>query len=391
MHRSYDVVVIGAGPAGCRAAMEAARDGAKTLLLEKHSEIGRPVCCAGGISVAGLERIVRPEEEWISSRINRATVVAPSGREITLAYPQAGYILHRDRFDRGLSRRAVEAGAELLKPAPVTAIRMNDDNRIGSVWIELNGTKTEIEAGVFIAADGVESQVAAMAGIETTLGMSSVDSACQYLLEGLDIDDDRIVIYLGNDVAPGGYAWVFPGSRTSAYVGLAVLPERPNVDHAKRHLDKFVATHFPEGRRLETIMGAVPKFQPGFPLLRGNLMIVGDAARLIDSLSGAGISCALLSGSIAGRTAARWLAGKGNLSEYPREFMRIKKRELYAYRILRSVFVRNRDSDFEQIIQALQRLFPKGNLDSLNIPELAVRLILKNPRLLWMARYLAAR
>jgi digeranylgeranylglycerophospholipid reductase len=391
MDRSYDVVVIGAGPAGCQAAMEAARDGAKTLLLEKHSEVGRPVCCAGGISVAGLERVVRPEEEWISSRINRATVVAPSGSAITVAYQQAGYILHRDKFDSGLSRRAVEAGAELLNPAPVTAVRMKDDSRIDSVWIEHDGSKSEIEAGVFIAADGVESQVAAMAGIETTLGMSSVDSACQYLREGLDIDDDRIVVYLGNDVAPGGYAWAFPGSRTSAFVGLAILPGRPDVDHAREYLDKFVAAHFPEGRRLEIMMGAVPTFQPGFPLLRGNLMIVGDAARLIDSLSGAGISCALLSGSIAGRTAARWLARKGNLSEYPREFMRIKRRELYAYRILRTLFVRSRDADFEQVIRTLRRLFPEGNLDSLNIPELALKSMLKNPRLLWMARYLASR
>jgi digeranylgeranylglycerophospholipid reductase len=391
MSNSYDVVVIGAGPAGCLAAAEAARAGVRTLLLEKHSEIGRPVCCAGGISVAGLERVVDPEDEWISARIDRATIVAPSGNPVTVIYPKAGYILHRDRFDHGLSGRAAEAGAELMKPAPVVALKMGSDNSIVSVSVEHDGSIQEIAARIFIAADGVESRIASMAGIEATLGLNNIDSGCQYLLEGLAIDDDRIVVYLGNEISPGGYAWVFPRSRTSAQVGLAIMPGRPGVGHARDYLDRFVSAHFPEGRCLEMMMGAVPVFQPGFPLLRGNLMITGDAARLIDSLSGAGISCALLSGSMAGRAAARWLLEKGSLSEYPREFMRIKKRELYAYRILRAVFVRSRDTDFEQVVRALQRQFPDGNLNSLNIPELAFKLILKNPRLLRMARYLAVR
>ena len=391
MNESYDVVVIGAGPAGCLAATEAAWAGMKTLLLEKHSEIGRPVCCAGGISVVGLERVVKPEEDWISARIDGATVVAPSGGAATLYYPRAGYILYRDRFDRGLSRRAVEAGADLLNPAPVTALNMENGDLIRSVSVEHDGSKLEIAARIFIAADGVESRVAAMAGMETVLNMNNVDSGCQYLLDGLAIDDDRIVVYLGNEIAPGGYAWVFPRSRASAHVGLAIMPGRSDGAHSRKYLDSFVAEHFPRGRRVETMMGAIPVFQPGFRLLKGNLMVVGDAARLIDSLSGAGISCALLSGSIAGRTAARWLVKKGSLSDYPREFMRLKRRELYAFKILRAIFVKSRDIDFEQVIRALQRLFPDGNLDSMNIPELAFKLILKNPRLLWMARYLAAR
>lgn len=397
MNDAYEVVVVGAGPAGCLAATEAARAGAKTLLLEKHAEIGRPVCCAGGISVAGLERVVIPDEDWISARIEKTTVVAPSGKEITLSYPKAGYILHRDRFDRGLSARAVEAGAVLLRQAPVTAVSMNGGEGVRSLSVEYNSSEREIEGRVFIAADGVESRVAAMAGIKTVLDLENVDSACQYLVEGLDIDDDRIVVYLGNEIAPGGYAWVFPRSRTSAHVGLSILsrrdpfgPVRTNVDHARRYLDRFVSTHFPEGRRLEMMMGAVPVYQPGFPLTKGNLLIVGDAARLIDSLSGAGISSALLSGSIAGRTAVRWLKKNGSLSAYPREFLKIKKRELYSSRILRKVYVKARDSDFEQVIDALRGFFPDGKLQSLNIPELALRLILKNPRLLRMARYLAA-
>ncbi len=390
MNKDCDVVVIGAGPAGSLAALNAARGGARTLLLEKHPAVGRPICCAGGISVVGLKRVVEPDTDWISTLIERITVVSPSGREITVYYPEAGYVLHRDRFDQGLAKMAQDAGAELVTSAPARSFKIDAHGNINSVIIENGVSKVEIEGCIFIAADGVESRVAAMAGINTSLSMDNVDSACQYLMDELDIDDDLIKIYLGNDIAPGGYAWLFPKSRHSAQIGLTILSSRSNGKSAKWYLDRFVSSNFPGQHHKEIMMGALPAFHPRLPLVRGNLIIVGDAARLLDSLSGAGISNAMISGSIAGRVAAQSLIDGSGLGRYPKEFMKLKSRELYAYKLFRSIFVKAKDSDFEKVVDALDAFFPDGRLDSLDIPNLALRLLLKNPSLLGLARYMVA-
>ena len=155
--------------------------------------------------------------------------------------------------------------------------------------IENGSSKVEIEGCIFIAADGVESRMVAMIGINTSLSMDNVDSACQYLMEELDIDDDLIKIYLGNDVAPGGYAWLFPKSRNSAHIGFMILSSRSSGKNAKWYLDRFVSSNFPGQRHKGTIMGAVPAFHSRLPLVGNNLIVVGDAARILDSLSEAGL------------------------------------------------------------------------------------------------------
>jgi digeranylgeranylglycerophospholipid reductase len=258
------------------------------------------------------------------------------------------------------------------------------------VLIGNGGSEVDIGGSVFVAADGVESRIAFMAGINTTLSMNNVDSGCQYLMDELDIDDDLIKIYLGNDIAPGGYAWLFPKSGNSAHIGLAVVSSRSKGKNAKWYLDRFVSSNFPGRHQQEIMMGGIPAFHPRLPLVRGNLTIVGDAARLLDSLSGAGISNAMISGSIAGRVAAQSLVDGSGLEEYPKEFMKLKSRELYAYRLLRSIFIRAEDSDFEKVVDALDAFFPDGRLDSLDMPKLALRLLLKNPSLLGLARYVVA-
>lgn len=388
MSKDYDVVVIGAGPAGSLAALNATRGGARTILLEKHSAVGRPICCAGGISVAGLKREIEPDAEWISTLIERITVVSPSGRSVTAYYPNAGYVLHRDKFDQGLARLAQDAGAELVTSAPAKSFEIDSVGNIKSVTVENGVSKVGIKGRIFIAADGVESRVAAMAGIDTSLSMDNVGSACQYLMDELDIDDDLIKIYLGNDIAPGGYAWLFPKSKDSAHIGLTVLPSKSNGKDAKWYLDRFISSNFPGKHHKEMMMGAVPAFHPRLPLARGNLAMVGDAARLLDSLSGAGISNAMISGSIAGRVAAQSLIDGSGLGRYPREFMKLKSKELYAYKLLKSIFVKATDSDFEKVVDALDAFFPDGRLNSSDIPNLALRLLLKNPSLLGLTRYM---
>jgi len=387
--KAYDIVVVGAGPAGCMGAYAAAANGASTILLEKHAAIGLPVCCGEGITTYGLERVLEPKPEWISKVIEGATLVGPDGKSITVHHPQAGYILNREAFDNGLAEMAAGAGAEIIKSAPVIDIEIRET--IQAVIADMNGSRIKLEGRIFIAADGVESRIAKMAGIDTSVSLHNIDSACQYLAENIKIDQELITIFIGNEVAPGGYAWVFPKSGERANVGVSICPARAGGRNARDFLDRFMARRFPESKILKTMVGGIPKYDRAMPFTVGNLMVVGDAARLVDSLSGAGISNALLSGKIAGEVAAKYIRGEADLLEYPRQFMKIKSRELNVYSLFRSMFVRASDDEFCRILEALDGFFPEKKVREVNVPDIILRLVFRNPDLLKMARHLIAR
>ncbi len=114
MKETYDILVIGAGPAGALAAETAADAGCSVLLLEKRSAIGTPLRCAEGIMKADLEEFIEPDSAWISAVIKREIIVAPDGRQITITSKDiAGYTLDRKRFDRALVWNAIDAGAKV--------------------------------------------------------------------------------------------------------------------------------------------------------------------------------------------------------------------------------------------------------------------------------------
>jgi digeranylgeranylglycerophospholipid reductase len=112
----YDVVVVGAGPAGSYAAATAASE-CDVLLIEKRQEIGDPVRCAEGVSTGALSKFLQPQKEWIANKVTGARIFAPDGTllEVSeeLAGPEVGYVLERKIFDRDLAKRAAKAGADV--------------------------------------------------------------------------------------------------------------------------------------------------------------------------------------------------------------------------------------------------------------------------------------
>lgn len=114
LSRQYDVVVVGAGPAGTTAAHFAAERGLQVLLLEKRQEIGSPVRCAEGINRDMLLPFLEPEERWISTKVKRSQMVAEdTGEARSFAGEETGYVLERRVFDRVLAEKAVASGARV--------------------------------------------------------------------------------------------------------------------------------------------------------------------------------------------------------------------------------------------------------------------------------------
>jgi len=393
MLSEYDAVVIGAGPAGSKAAFEIASAGYSVLLLEKHEKPGVPLCCAEGATKPSLEKVIDLEPGWISSKIEYALLVGPGGFDIEVHHPDAGYILDRKTIDNDLAQMAVRAGCDLQCNA--IGLNLNGGEELfDSVNIlRSDGGIVSVKARIFIAADGVESKIARLAGIDNLIELDDIESILQYRIENIDIDPARVEFHVGNDIAPNGYLWVFPKSSHSANVGIGVTVSGGRSEICRKLLDNFVKKNFESARVVEEMCGQTPKYQGPKKLLLKNLLVVGDAGRVLDSLTGAGIVNALLSGKFAGVAAARYLNGDiEDIKEinrlYPNRFLKVKGEELRNYARLRRVYEKMTDKDFRVIIESLRRQFPDRKTTGVNVPKLLIRIIKTRPQLLRLVRYL---
>jgi digeranylgeranylglycerophospholipid reductase len=253
------------------------------------------------------------------------------------------------------------------------------------------GRPNEYFAPVIIAADGIESRIGFWAGLNTTLYLSGFDSAAQYLLGGLKLDEECLEFYFGRELCPGGYAWVFPKGNGTANVGLAFTPALNAKVKASDLLNRFVAQRFPGASIMETVVGGVPAYA-GKKLMRvKNVLLVGDAARLVDSISGAGIANALLSGKIAGEAAAEYLPQKHAikfLERYRQLWDHVKGREMRFYLYARQIYMRMKDKDFDEVIHFVRPIFAEKPVSAIEPIGLIKNVLKNNPKLLLLARHI---
>ncbi len=317
MKDSYDVLVVGGGPGGAVAAKTAAEAGLSVLLVEKRPAIGVPVRCAEGVWAHGLAEFLELDPKWISSEIASAVVRGSEGTEFTLkGSPEntvLGYTLDRKLFDRELVWRAAEAGAEIQVHARVSAPIFENGCVSGAV-IQQHGVETHVRTKIVIAADGVESKFAKWAGIDTTLSLADIESCAQYLVNDIDIDEKVLTFFFSSSEAPGGYIWIFPKGLRCANIGVGILGTESGDGHrARDYLDAFIKKQYPNGKITELMVGGVSVSQPLSCMVSDGLMIVGDAARLSDPITGWGTYQALVSGRLAGEVAVEAIQ-KGDVS-----------------------------------------------------------------------------
>jgi digeranylgeranylglycerophospholipid reductase len=300
----YDVVVVGSGPAGSSTARFAAEAGAKVLMIERRAEVGVPVLCGEGISQKVDKYHVLEGKRWIAKVMDGARIFSPNGTKVTLstdyAGDETGYVVYRDIFDQELARGAVHAGAKLQMNTNAVGL-LKKHGKIVGVKALCQGEPVDIEADVVVGADGVESKVGKWAGIKTTLKPFDLETCAQYTMTNVDCPDAFCDFYLGKKIAPGGYVWVFPKGNDVANVGIGVLSSMSESGLALRLLDQFIARH-PELRKGEPVRllaGADPVAKP-IESVRDNLVLVGDAARQVDPITGGGLMVSVEGGKIAG-------------------------------------------------------------------------------------------
>lgn len=303
----YDVIVVGAGPAGSTAARYTARRGLKVLLLDKRKEIGVPVQCGEYVAKDEEVRALFPtvteledlmEVPYRTKQIDTPVIriFSPKGRRYDI--PFQGFTVARDKMDQGIAAQAVREGAELITETTVTDVHGED-------VVTNHGT---FHGRVVIGADGPRSTVAKSVGLPWPVSAPAM-STTAYGEFG-----DATDLFFGN-LAPGGYAWIIPKGEC-ANVGLGTWQHFDG--NLRRLFDAFM-----EGQGLRpgrATGGYVPVMGPVATSVKGNALLVGDAAGHVMATNGGGINVAMIAGRIAGETTADHVLSGAPLEAYERRW-----------------------------------------------------------------------
>jgi digeranylgeranylglycerophospholipid reductase len=372
MSRDYDLIIIGAGPAGSAAAAAASEHGVSVLLLEEHPEIGTPLACAEGLSRSTVRGYLDVNPAWVAQSLSGSIIRNPKGKEFTIEYPDVGWILNRKIFDPALAELARQKGTTIRKSAKAVGIEGNE------VIVLEDGNTVEYGFRYLIGADGISSNVGRWLGIDTRLGLDEIEVCAEYVLSNVRVIPGYACLIFGTRYAPGGYAWIFPKSNSSANVGLGLSPVKTR-EKPKSLLDRWVKEEFPGAIIEERIFSGVPaRILKRFS--GRNFCLVGDAARLADPLSGAGIANGIKSGIIAGRNAVRIIRGqKDHLkSEMKEEILD----ELEWHHRVRSIYLKLTDDDFEDVFRVAEKIFHGKIVSDINTRHLVKQILFFSPHLL---------
>jgi len=382
LRTKYDIIVVGGGPAGSTAARYAALKGKSVLLLEKDRDIGIPVRCAEAVGEIGLRRFFDPKPDWISNRVNYARLIAPNGDVVKVSHDVGGYILNRKNFDFNLAQMAAEQGTDIVTKAHVLDCIRDAAGKISGVKYVHLGKKYEVQAGIVIAADGVESRLSRLAGLNTALRLQDIETCVQMTVANIKLDKRYCDFYFSAKQAPGGYIWVFPRSDSSANIGLGISGEynaqRPAIDYLK----EFVRSYYPSAAILTTFAGGVPCAPYMDRMVTDNFMVVGDAAHQANPLTGGGIILGIWAGSICGEVAADAIedgdTSKKRLQQYEKKWYEAGGRtHVRSYRLKEAVY-RLTDDELNQTAERINRLAP----DKRTLVSIFKTALIQNPKLI---------
>ena len=324
----WDVLVVGAGPAGSTAARVAAERGARVLLVDA-ARFPRYKTCGGGLIGASLRALPPEALAVLERRVDRVTFSLHGGpaRSVRSTRPFLAMV-DRERFDQALVDAAVAEGVEFRDHVRVRSVEQRGDS------VAVRTDAGELVASVVIGADGTSGVTGRHVGVR----IARADLGLE--VELADAGEDwarRVHLDWGRD--PGTYGWVFP---KDGHLTVGVIERKGRGEATRAYLDRFVAGLGMADREVLRSSGHLTRWRrPGSPVRRGRVLVAGDAAGLLEPWSREGISFALRSGALAGEAASRaGVEGSPALAAYEAAVVRELEPEQQAGAALLRVFER---------------------------------------------------
>jgi digeranylgeranylglycerophospholipid reductase len=305
MSENCDVLIVGGGPAGLAAAEAAAKEGVKTLVLERQHEIGYPIHTSGGSWVSDMQALNIPQTLY--HPINKVVFVSPQ-RVVPLHYnPAVACVVDVRGLYQHLAGRAIAAGARLRVRHTVEQTLLEDGRVCGVTAKNHVSERITVRAAVTIDASGFSRHV----GVRTDMGKAfhRYGYGAEYDMYAPHYPQDELYLIMGSRFAPHGYAWAFPRGNGRVRLGVGVL--HPDCeDDARAYLDSIVrdvpqlTDAFRDASPIEYHTGLFPSEGALGRFSRDGLLLAGDAAGHGSTLVGEGIRFAIYSGQLAGNIAA---------------------------------------------------------------------------------------
>jgi geranylgeranyl reductase family protein len=351
MKTSYDVLVVGAGPAGSTAAEGLAAKGLDVAILEEHAVIGEPVDCTGVVGTEAFESFDLPPAIVVGS-VNGVTIHSPAGIPADYQAPEPlAYIVDRAELDRSLATRAEEAGAAFF--LSTQAVDVTRDDRGVEVSCRCPGGEVRsLSAKMVVLAGGPRFAFHERLGLGTS---SVLWRSAHAELPGNSLSHAQV--YLGRDVAPGAFGWAVPVERRGVpHVRVGVNSH----SDAPRYLRKLCEEKFPHLMPGEGQFPFRSWVVPVLPLSRtyaDRALAVGDAAGQVKPTSGGGIYYGMLSARAAADTVVeafkRGTLTRDGLSAYEKRWRARLGLDLKIGTLFRRLFARMTDQDVDDLFRTL--------------------------------------
>ena len=324
---SYDVAIVGAGPAGCTAAKVATQNGLKTIVFDGRKQIGKPVQCGEFLPIpeelknifpnsARIARLANVPKKFITNRTSQLMLSSPSNHQFEFSF--ISNIIDRAKYDPYLAEQAKTEGAEIH--LQTTVIRRTESNQL---ILRNKSGRQIINAKVIIGADGAQSRIAQSLGACYQNKIHDLSPAIQFVMANIECDLNTTEMYFGHQIAPGGYAWVIPKSETMVNIGLGFRRAFAfTSENAFSYLQRFISSHpanvqrMKKGKILRKSGAIIPMGGPISKTYSDSVLLVGDAAGHVMASNGGGIPTALGGGELAGIAAAQHIHQNQPLSWY---------------------------------------------------------------------------
>jgi geranylgeranyl reductase family protein len=346
---NYDVGIVGAGPVGGFVAGKIAEQGFSVAVFEKNKEIGKILNCAGLVTPRVFDFLEIDKEKIVQNKIKGANIHSPSNNILSIGGDKV-HALAIDRciFDREIINRSKNQGADIFVDNNVLSIQKTGNK------IELKTSQNkDFTCNLLIGADGPFSKTRDRFVFPEPLeyvrgiGAEFVDT---------DLDPGFVEIFVGNELAPGFFAWIIPtnSSGNRARAGLCIKKGAPHSP--KHYFDKFLQQNkdmkFLENAKLKKHIGGIIPFGVLKKTFQSNVMLVGDAAAQVKPTSGGGIYTGLLCANHCANIAIDALKkgdfSSNSLKRYHKLWFADIGRELNMGMKLRKIFKNLTDKQFDK-------------------------------------------
>lgn len=382
----YDIAVVGAGPAGVNAVRRllTRSPGLRVLLVDKSNPFTRPKPCAEAVGRLGFEEATAVDRRWIHHEITKASFYAPCGAAVTYGDRMGGYIIDRTLMQRDIAAAGADLGADYVLETKVTTVGLFGN---GQRELRLETGRT-VTASVVIDASGASSPLGKGEGI--TWKAYDAEPAFFVIAEGVEHATDTVCIYMGQKIAPGGYAWMFPGRSELVNIGVLVGTEYRGSVNIRELLAGFLRERFPQARVKSYHAGTIACGYRRVPIAVDCLVKAGDAASTTNPMSRAGIVEALKSGLLAADCALGMLGASSQremkrfASDYEKAWFNTLGKRHQKLLETKSSLQRVPDKDYDAAARALGEI-PPARLTMARIFRTSLS---RFPRLVWAMRHL---